>query len=209
VLTTDGTYKRVHMYGKTREEVHGKLVEAQQRSNRGVPVADKPWKLGEYLEYWLEHIVRPSVRWNTYKKYEQTVRLYLKPGLGKQRLDRLRVARVQAFLNEQIKAGHSVANVHIMRMVLGAALTRAMREELITVNAARLATLPPAPGARSSPGRRTRLGRSWPLRVPNGCTRRSSCCSSTGCGAVKSSACPGMTSTWTRRSCGSSGRCSV
>lgn len=151
VLTADGTYKRVRMYGKTREEVHGKLVEAQQRSNRGVPVADKPWKLGEYLDYWLEHIVRPSVRWNTYKKYEQTVRLYLKPGLGKQRLDRLRVARVQAFLNEQIKAGHSVANVHIMRMVLGAALTRAMREELITVNAARLATLPPAPGRKVKP----------------------------------------------------------
>jgi len=35
-------------------------------------------------------------------------------------------------LNKQIKAGHSVAKVHIMRTVLGAALTRAMQEELIT-----------------------------------------------------------------------------
>ncbi|WP_425551317.1 hypothetical protein [Actinoallomurus vinaceus] len=40
------------------------------------------------MDYWLEHVVRPAKRWNTYKKYEQTVRLYLKPGLGNQRLER-------------------------------------------------------------------------------------------------------------------------
>jgi integrase len=151
VLTTDGTSKRVTRYGKSRTEVHNKLVEAQQKSARGVPVADKPWKLGEYLDYWLEHIVRPAKRWNTYKKYEQTVRLYLKPGLGNQRLDRLRVAKVQTFLNQQIKAGHSIPKVHIMRMVLGAALTRAMREELISVNVAHLATLPAAPTRKTKP----------------------------------------------------------
>jgi integrase len=151
VLTTDGTYKRIQKYGKSREEVHTKLVEAQQKSNQGVPVADKPWKLGEYLDYWLEHVVHPAKRWNTYKKYEQTVRLYLKPGLGNQRLERLRVAKVQSFLNAQIAAGHSVAKVHIMRMVLGAALTRAMREELITVNVARLTTLPAPPPKKVKP----------------------------------------------------------
>lgn len=151
VLTTEGTFKRVQKYGKTREEVYRKIVEAQEKSNKGVPVADKPWKLGEYLDYWLAQVVRPAKRWNTYKKYEQTVRLYLKPGLGKQRLDQLRVAKVQSFLNQQIQAGHSVAKVHIMRMVLGAALTRAMREELITVNVARLTTLPPPPPKKVKP----------------------------------------------------------
>ncbi|MCO5970213.1 site-specific integrase [Actinoallomurus sp. WRP6H-15] len=95
--------------------------------------------------------MRPAKRWNTYKKYEQTVRLYLKPGLGSQRLERLRVAKVQSFLNAQISAGHSVAKVHIMRMVLGAALTRAMREELITVNVARLTTLPAPPAKKVKP----------------------------------------------------------
>ncbi|MFB4301101.1 tyrosine-type recombinase/integrase [Actinomadura sp. NTSP31] len=103
------------------------------------------------LDYWLEEVVRPSKRWNTYKKYEQTARLYLKPGLGNQRLDRLRVAKVQSFLNQQVKDGQSLAMVHIMRMVLGAALTRATREELISVNVARLTTLPPAPAHKSKP----------------------------------------------------------
>ncbi|RSN59566.1 tyrosine-type recombinase/integrase [Actinomadura sp. WAC 06369] len=151
VLTTDGTTKRVSRYGKTREEVRKKLVQAQERSGRGLPVANRPWKVGEYLDYWLEEVVRPSKRWNTYKKYEQTVRLYLKPGLGKQSLDRLRVAKVQSFLNQQIKDGHSLAKVHVMRMTLCAALTRAMREELVTVNVAGLTTLPPAPTHKAKP----------------------------------------------------------
>lgn len=151
VLTTGGTYKRVQVYGRTREDVHKKLVDAQGKSDKGIPVPDKPWKLGEYLDYWLENVVRPAKRWNTYKKYEQTVRLYLKPGLGGEKLERLRVAKVQSFLNQQIKAGHSVAKVHIMRMVLGAALTRATREELVSVNVARLTTLPTAPPKNVKP----------------------------------------------------------
>ncbi|HYK68936.1 MAG TPA: site-specific integrase, partial [Streptosporangiaceae bacterium] len=86
-----------------------------------------------------------------YKKYEQTVRLYLQPGLGRKPLSRVRVADVQAFLNKQIQAGHSIAKVQIIRTVLGAAFTRAMREELVFMNPARLATLPTAPMSRSRP----------------------------------------------------------
>lgn len=151
MLTSDNTVKRVRRYGHTREEVHKKLIGLQDRSARGVPVANKSWKVGDYLEYWLAEVVRPSKSWNTYKKYEQTVRLYLKPGLGNQPLERLRVARVQAFLNGRVQCGDSVAKVHVMRTTLSACLTRAMHEELITINVARLATLPPDRPQRNRP----------------------------------------------------------
>ena len=151
MLLPNGGEKRMFVYGRTREDVHAKLVELQEKRRRNVPVAPRSLKLGDYLDYWLAQVVRPSVRWNTYKKYEQTVRLYLKPGLGRKPLGRVRVADVQAFLNRQIEAGHSIAKVHIMRMVLGAAFTRALREELIFTNPARLATLPTAPASRNRP----------------------------------------------------------
>lgn len=79
------------------------------------------------------------------------VRLYLKPGLGKQRLDRLRVATIQTYLNRQLSAGHSVATVYAMKVTLSAALTRAMREELIPTNPARLVTLPSATPSTNRP----------------------------------------------------------
>jgi integrase len=149
--TTDGGEKRIYVYGRTRDEVRDKLTELQEKRRRNIPVPTRAWKLDAYLDYWLEQVVRPSKRWNTYKKYEIFVRIYLKPGLGKRPLTRLRVAEVQAFFNDQLRAGHSIAKVHAMRMVLAAALTRAMRDELIFTNSARLATLPTAPPARNRP----------------------------------------------------------
>jgi integrase len=151
VLTTAGTFKRTYVYGQSREEVHTRLVQLQDRSARGVPRPVSGWKVGEYLDYWLAQVAKPLVRPTTYAKYEVMVRLYLKPGLGRNRLDRLSVAAVQSYLNDRLTAGDSPAKVQAIRMVLGAALTRAMREELIHRNVARLATLPPAPPARIEP----------------------------------------------------------
>jgi integrase len=140
--TSAGTRKRVYVYGRSREEAHAKLVEELARVGRGVPVPAQSWKLGPYLTYWLEHVVRPSRRLATYELYEMTIRRYLSPSLGKYALKRLSVPIVQTFLNEQLRAGRSVRYVHIMRQVLSAALSRAVREELIVRNVARLVELP-------------------------------------------------------------------
>jgi integrase len=151
VLTSEGILKRTYVYGRTREDVHGKLVKMQDRSAQGIPVPAKAWKVGEYLDYWLTEVAARSVRPTTYAKYEVMIRLYLKPGLGRHRLDRLSVATVQTYFNSRLQGGDSAAKVHVLRNVLGAALTRAMREELIQRNVARLAALPPAAPARNRP----------------------------------------------------------
>src|SRR5215470_13341924 len=113
-----------------------------QQARSGVPVPDESWKLGAYLEYWLEHVVRHNRRPTTYALYETNIRLYLIPGLGTRRLNRLSVAAVQMFLNQRLEKGDSVRKVQVMRTVLSAALTRAVREELIPRNVARLVELP-------------------------------------------------------------------
>jgi integrase len=62
--------------------------------------------------------------------------------LGNTRLNRLSVAQLQTYLNAELATGRSVRTVHLIRMVLSAALTRAMREELVQRNVARLVELP-------------------------------------------------------------------
>ncbi len=140
--TSTGTRKRVTVYGSTRREVAEKLRQAQERNSAGVPIPDRSWKLADWLDHWLINVVMPNRRPATYALYEMTVRLYLKPALGSVTLTRLSAARVQAFLNSQLAAGHSVRQVQIMRTVLSSALTRAMRDELLMRNVARLAELP-------------------------------------------------------------------
>ena len=124
------------------DEARDKLGKAQQSARSGISVPDESWKLGPYLEYWLEHVVKRNRRPATYALYEINTRLYLLPGLGTRQLSRLSVSAVQMFFNQRLELGDSVRKVQIMRTVLSAALTRAVREELIPRNVARLVELP-------------------------------------------------------------------
>lgn len=144
--TTAGTVKRVYVYGRTYDEARENLVREQAKAASGIPVPAKSWKLGPYLDYWLEHVVKPTRRPATVSLYETCIRLHLKPGLGKHELRRLSVAAVQRFLNgklREIDPGESIRLVHVLRQVLSAALSRAVREELVSRNVARLVELPP------------------------------------------------------------------
>ncbi|WP_328750549.1 site-specific integrase [Streptomyces sp. NBC_00285] len=145
VLTTSGVRKRVRVYGATRAEAHKKLTEAKAKNDQGIPAADKSWKLGDYLDYWLAEVVQRTKRPKTYEQYELICRLNLKPVLGHHTLAGLSVKAVQGFLNEQAAEGHySSRRIEMMRNTLSAALRRAMREELISRNVARLVELPRA-----------------------------------------------------------------
>ena len=150
-LTTAGMRKRVYVYGRTREEAHERLVEEQAKAGRGIPVPATSWKLGPYLQYWLENVVKPTRRPATYALYETNIRLHIAPGLGKYQLKRLSVPIVQAFLDGKIRSGQSVRNVQIMRQILSAALSRAVSEELVVRNVARLAELPAWESAQTVP----------------------------------------------------------
>ncbi|MCA1606768.1 MAG: site-specific integrase, partial [Acidobacteria bacterium] len=134
--------KRVSFYGKTRAEAQVKLLDAKAQVQRGLARPDRAWKLGNYLDYWLESVVRPTRRPKTYEQYECAIRLYLKPGLGTWPLSRLSVPIVQSFFNQTITDGHSVRKTQIIRTVLSSALSRAVREELVGRNVARLVELP-------------------------------------------------------------------
>src|SRR5262245_41273782 len=142
VPTTSGARKRVVVYGKTLAEAREKLAKVQQDVRSGIPIPDKVWKLGPYLDYWLENFVKRNRRLATYNLYEMIVRLYLKPHLGSRKLTSLTVPMVQEFLNRPLQKGDSIRKVQVMRTVLSAALTRAVREELIVRNVARLVELP-------------------------------------------------------------------
>src|SRR5690348_15625566 len=87
--TNAGTIKRVYVYGRTYDEARANLIAAQSRAISGIPVPAQSWKLGPYLDYWLEHVVKPTRRPATVSLYETCIRLHLKPGLGKHELRRL------------------------------------------------------------------------------------------------------------------------
>ncbi|WP_117208662.1 tyrosine-type recombinase/integrase [Allorhizocola rhizosphaerae] len=140
-LTTSGVRKRIRVYAKTRQEAHAKLTESKQKASQGIPVPGHSWRLGGYLDYWLEKVIRPGQRPSTYTRYESIVRLHLKPVLGHLLLSQLSVPMVQACFNDQRRGGASLRTVQITREVLRSALSNAMREELLVRNVAALTQL--------------------------------------------------------------------
>ncbi|MGW7264374.1 tyrosine-type recombinase/integrase [Streptomyces sp. NPDC054842] len=142
VTDTDGNRVRKYVYGRTWDEANEKLGKLQDQERNGVPVPSRSWSLGEWLAYWLEHIVKPEREHNTYVKYESKVRLYLVPHLGKKAMIRLTPAQIRTFMAKLKADGVGAAARFEVLRVLRNALNRAMREELVTRNVALLVDMP-------------------------------------------------------------------
>ncbi|WP_211246473.1 N-terminal phage integrase SAM-like domain-containing protein [Amycolatopsis taiwanensis] len=179
VRTPMGERKRKYVYGKTREEVHEKRVKLHQAAKDG-PVASRVPRLDEYLQYWLHEVIKPNRAPLTFVNYELFVRLYIAPGLGDRRLDRLQVRDVQKWVNRIpdtcqccaqgkdarrdkkrqrccargvcCKEAPSARTVSDIRACLRSALSNAVREELISKNVAANIVLPAV---------RKRKGKAW------------------------------------------------
>lgn len=142
VTNTDGHRVRKFVYGSSYDDAAEKLGKLQDQERNGVPVPSRTWTLGEWLAYWLEHIVKPNREHNTYVKYESKVRLYLLPHLGKKPLVRLTPAQLRAFMAELKRTEVPPAARFEVLRVLRNALNRAVREELLTRNVAELVDMP-------------------------------------------------------------------
>jgi len=138
----NGRRWRKSFYGKTRDEVQRKLTPALRDAQLGITPPPERQTLAQFLENWLETAVKPSVRPLTYERYEQLVRLYIKPALGHERLTKLSPQAVQAFLNKQCAAGLSARTVQYMHATLRRALGQALKWGHVQRNVATLVDAP-------------------------------------------------------------------
>jgi integrase len=142
VTNTDGHRIRRFVYGATYDETADKLSKLQDQERNGVPVPSRSWKVGEWLTYWLEQVVKPNREHNTYLKYESKIRLYLLPHVAKKPLPRLTPAQVRTLMATLEREEVPAATRFEVLRVLRNALNRARREEIVTRNVAELVDMP-------------------------------------------------------------------
>ncbi|MBN9109929.1 MAG: site-specific integrase [Pseudonocardia sp.] len=143
-----GGRQRRYVYGRTRQDARDALDDLLRKAAAGVRRPLKRATVAEYLDYWLDEVVKPELRPTTYAGYETMVRVHIKPVLGRKKLDELGPADVRhllAVLREKETTGHgggrrtlSKRMVQFAHAVLRNALSNAVREELISRNAAKL-----------------------------------------------------------------------
>ena len=147
VVMTDGTRRRVRVYGSTRREAADKLEKIIAQDRAGVPQPQSSLTVGEYLDQWLETVAKLRVRPLTYHSYEMYVRQHIKPGLGRIVLRQLTAGDIRRFLARLRKrpsrspgntarplTPRTIAHVHA---ILRNALEHAVRDDVLARNVAR------------------------------------------------------------------------
>lgn len=127
---SNGQPDRKHVRGRTAREVSAKVDELLARIRQGSPAPAKVETVGQWLEHWLENIVRTTRRPKTYEAYRPIVRLHIVPRIGGWRLDgtrrRLEPEHVEAMYAD-LKESLAPAYVRQVHAVLRRALKVAVR----------------------------------------------------------------------------------
>jgi integrase len=145
VYTAQGR-KRKTLYGRTRQEVATKLAMALSDRESGLVFDDEGLTVGKYLDKWIDSSMRGSVRQSTLVRYEQIVRLHIKPTLGRVALKNLTPAHIQGLYRDRLDSGLSPATVQKIHVVLHKALDQAASWSLVPRNPTESVKAPrPAP----------------------------------------------------------------
>jgi len=118
----------------TRKDAERVLARLLHEATHGALVDPGRTTTGEWLDRWLHDVAKPNVAAKTWERYEEIVRLHLKPHLGNIPLHRLRPAHVQRLYAALQEAGkHPKTILHVHR-TLHAALEAAVRLEVVVRN---------------------------------------------------------------------------
>lgn len=134
-----GARARRAVRGRTRSAAVAKLEELRTAAASGAYPSGET--TADYLARWLE-AVKPRLRPATFRGYGQLVTGYLVPAVGRVPLTGLLPSHVETMTSGMVGRGLSATTARYARTVLRRALGDAMRDGLLTRNAAALARPP-------------------------------------------------------------------
>ncbi len=132
-ITLEGGKRKV-FYGKTKKEASEKLRTALFERQQGTLVTAPQQTVSQYLEHWLEYIIKPTIRPRSHERYEEIVRLHIVPILGKLKLQEITPQHVQTLQSKKLGEGLSRTTVAAIHGMLHKALEDAVRLGLVVRN---------------------------------------------------------------------------
>nr|ART39089.1 H514 [uncultured bacterium] len=106
----DGSRRRIRKGGfKTRRDAEEAEALARNEMNQGVIISKANQTLGEYLDQWLLSYPPMHTKPSTQQRYEELVRLHIKPAIGNVNLKKLRPSDIDHCLRDVVKKGLSIA----------------------------------------------------------------------------------------------------
>lgn len=138
-LDADGKRHRKTLYAKTKALVRDKLRDAQVSQRAGAPLlpSDKQ-TLGQFMEHWFQHTIRPRIRPTTYASRRSWVYKHILPALSSVPLQKLTAEHIERYQAEKLKT-LDPTTVKQHRRTIISCLEVAVQRGYITRNVGRLA----------------------------------------------------------------------
>ena len=149
--TADGKPIRRKVTARTQAEARTRMRQAQSAAESGEQRARADLTVGRFLEEWTTKLLPGSVAPSTEQQYNDVIRLYVRPKLGRKKLATLNARDVAGMLRELAAEGKAPNTQRLARSVLRRALRWAEAEGLVARNAAAVAfgVRVPAPEGRT------------------------------------------------------------
>jgi integrase len=125
--------RRLSFTAKTRRECQEWIKGTIRQVDEGMVYESSRVVLEDYIQGWLAN-VKVSRSKNTWQKYEQSIRSYIIPKLGKVKIKDLRPDQVQALYNQLLDHDAGAYTVIKIHTILHGALEQAVRTGLIARN---------------------------------------------------------------------------
>lgn len=138
--------------GASEEDARIRLRDREQQRDHGIIVDCTNDSVSQYMAKWMQ-LGKLDRSPSTHERYDQLLRLYVLPVLGRQKLTKLRPMQIQSLLNTLRESGRhdgktgglapkTVKHIHDL---LRAALNQAVRWQILAINPATLVQPPKVP----------------------------------------------------------------
>jgi integrase len=135
--------ERLTYSAKTKRQCQEWLRQTLEEVENGLTYDSTQVTLAKFMDDWLVSI-EPSLRFNTFRQYQQVTKQYILPALEEHRLRELKPEHIQQLYNGMVRQGFGLRTIQLTHAVIHRALAHAIRLGLISRNPDD-ATTPPRP----------------------------------------------------------------
>ena len=130
-IDDDGNPIRKYAYGNSEKQANHKADELKKLAS---VVNYTEATLGEWLDEWLDVIIKDEIRITTWESYETICRLHLKPTLGSMKLNQIQPQHIRKLLSQKKSTGLSPRRLQYIYVIINAAFKQAIMDSLLIAN---------------------------------------------------------------------------
>ncbi len=109
-----------------KEALEAGILAKSEYDKTGIAFKPSEKSYSDYLDEWIENYGKLELSPNTILSYKKKIKLYIKPNLGKNKLNALSHEQLQKFLQKKFDEGFSRNTISIMKSILNNSLNYAV-----------------------------------------------------------------------------------